>query len=386
MKILWLCSWYPNELKPFEGDFIQRHAKAVSLIHEVQVIFIKKDEHGTITKSISKEITTGANLTETIIYYNPFKTRIGVIDKIISDYQYKKIYKNTLKEYLEQNVKPPFVHVHVAMKAGIAALWLKKKFNIPFILSEHWTGYLPEAKPNIYDQDFTFRCSSKNIFAHAYKVTAVSKVLANDLNRIYNVQPVIIPNVVDTNIFFSVEKKQMPITKFIHISTITHQKNITQVLEAFSIAGKKGYQYELTFYTPEVEKLKMLINEYGISSNTVVHEDVPQHLLAKDIQNSDALILYSRYETFGCVVIEANACGIPALLSDLPVFREYIVENKSGVFAKPNDPEALSEVIIQFIKNRNGFNRKEIENDVSSKFNYAAVAKQFDEVYKSLIH
>jgi hypothetical protein len=41
-NILWLVSWYPNKLKPFDGDFIQRHAKAVSLFQTLQLFILKK--------------------------------------------------------------------------------------------------------------------------------------------------------------------------------------------------------------------------------------------------------------------------------------------------------------------------------------------------------
>ena len=40
MKILWLCSWYPQSADPFDGDFIERQAKALSMYHDVQVIHV----------------------------------------------------------------------------------------------------------------------------------------------------------------------------------------------------------------------------------------------------------------------------------------------------------------------------------------------------------
>ena len=43
-SILWLASWYPNELAPFDGDFIQRHAQSVSILHMVEVLHVINDE------------------------------------------------------------------------------------------------------------------------------------------------------------------------------------------------------------------------------------------------------------------------------------------------------------------------------------------------------
>ena len=70
MKILWLASWYPNELLPLNGDFVQRHAKAVSLRNEVTVINITRDKKKLITGSIKKTSFTAGQPKEKIIYYH----------------------------------------------------------------------------------------------------------------------------------------------------------------------------------------------------------------------------------------------------------------------------------------------------------------------------
>ena len=113
-----------------------------------------------------------------------------------------------------------------------------------------------------------------------------------------------------------------------------------------------------------------------------MHGEVPQNILAKHLAQADALVLYSRYETFGCVVIEANACGVPAILSDLPVFREYCVENKNALLVNSNDIPALSDAIISFIDRRDSFDKNEIAQFAKNNFGYEVVAKQFEDLYK----
>ena len=41
-KILWLASWYPNEMDFYAGDFIKRHAEAVSLVSPIDLIYVGK--------------------------------------------------------------------------------------------------------------------------------------------------------------------------------------------------------------------------------------------------------------------------------------------------------------------------------------------------------
>ena len=39
---------------------------------------------------------------------------------------------------------PDVVQLNVIQKQGILALWLKKRYRIPYVIVEHWSGYLPE--------------------------------------------------------------------------------------------------------------------------------------------------------------------------------------------------------------------------------------------------
>ncbi|MBK8141573.1 MAG: hypothetical protein IPK57_11530 [Chitinophagaceae bacterium] len=67
-KILWLCSWYPAKTEPFNGDFIQRHARAAALYNDIYVIHVAGDETGN-NKKPGEEIHQSEGLTEQIIYY-----------------------------------------------------------------------------------------------------------------------------------------------------------------------------------------------------------------------------------------------------------------------------------------------------------------------------
>jgi glycosyltransferase involved in cell wall biosynthesis len=384
-NILWLASWYPNKLSPYDGDFIQRHARAVSLTNNATVVFIKKDEKGIITKNTKQEISITGKLAEITVYYHPLTTGIKFLDRLLSRKRYNSIYRKTLEEFIKEKGPPSLVHVHVALNVIWQALWLKKKYNVPLLISEHWTGYLPEARPNLDNKNHVYRKWLKVLFKKADAITVVSHALGKAIQNRFAIKYQVIPNVVDTNIFYPVPKQYPSITKFIHVSLLNYQKNPHDIIEAFQIVKKLGHNFKLTIYGPGNMQLKQLVKDKDLQEEIIFKEEAPQNMLAKDMQRSDALIQYSKYETFGCVVIEANACGIPAILSDLQVFREYIIENKTGLFAKPNDPESLAHTIIHFIQNKDQFDPGEIANHTKRKFGYNVVSDQFNELYKSFI-
>lgn len=382
-NILWLASWYPNRLSPYDGDFIQRHARAASLINHITLVFIKKDVEGIITKNNKKEITKTGKLTEVIVYYHSFKTGVRLIDRLLSRKKYNNTYRKTLKQIIQKNGKPSLIHVHVVLNVIRQIRWLKKKYSIPLIISEHWTGYLAEAKPNLENYNPLYKIRIQKTFNKADAITVVSKVLGEAIMARFKIAKYqVIANVVDTDIFFPVPKSSSPQTKFIHVSLLNHQKNAKDIIEAVDLVKTSGYNFQLIIYGPDIVQIKQQVKYKKLEQEVIFKEEVPQNILAKDMQQADALVLYSRYETFGCVVIEANACGIPAILSDLPVFREYIIENKTGIFAKRNDPQNLADTIIKFIQQKHSFSQMEIAGHTKNKFGYNVIAEQFNELYK----
>src|SRR5215470_2397648 len=93
--ILWLPSWYPNKFAPFDGDFIQRHAKAAALYDDIVVIHAAPDEKGEITADVDKSFTREGRLTEHIIY---FKKSAGPFGRLSAFLKWNKLLKKTIKE------------------------------------------------------------------------------------------------------------------------------------------------------------------------------------------------------------------------------------------------------------------------------------------------
>ena len=382
MKVLWLASIYPSKLFPYNGDFIQRHARAASLFCEIEVLYIVKDENGSLTNDVKEMTSTEGNLTEKIIFYKPVKTSIKIIDRFLSSLKYKRISRSAVKKYIAEHGKPNFFHLHIAMKAGLTALWAKRKYNIPYLLTEHWGGYLQEAVPNISDYNFVYQLYWKKIITGAMASTFVSAYLQHCIVKKYKIQNTfVIPNVVDTDIFYPAEKRATDKIRFIHISTMIYQKNPEAILQALALL-KDEFEFEMFLYGPATTMQVQLIAELGLKDYVLLKGEVPQQVLARSMQQCDALILYSRFETFGCVLIEANACGIPVIVSDMEVFHEIIEEGVNGTFVNGENSEALAEKLKQFILQKNNFDKTLISQTTAEKYNYKKVGNEFFSFYK----
>lgn len=386
-RILWLASWYPNRLAPLNADFIQRHARAVSLYHEVDTIFVVRDAEGKVTKSVKQEIIREGQLTQHVIYYYSRKMAVPAVDRFFSQLKYGRLFKKYIRQYIHEKGLPSLVHLHVGMKAGLLAMWMKRTYNIPYIVTEHWTGFLPEAAERFDGFSFYIQKKWKQLLAGASGISVVSVYLGKHLSALpVSMPPVkIIPNVVDTRIFFPVKKEKESVTKFIHVSGLGFQKNPEAILKAFTIVKKTNPSFRLTIFGPYNGQILSLVKNSELSGSVSLHAEVPQQELAHYMQQADALVLYSRYETFGCVVIEAQASGVPVIVSDIPAMHELVQDGKNGVLVKQDDPSALADRILWFMENQDTFDKAGIAEDSAAKYNYARTGKIFSEWYAGFI-
>ncbi|MEO5683285.1 MAG: glycosyltransferase [Chitinophagaceae bacterium] len=387
MKLLWLPAWYPNKTGPFDGDFIQRHARAVSVFHTVEVIHVVRDRHGKVTRDVSEEQYHNGKLKETVIYYYTPVLLLPFADKIVSNYRYRQLYKKAMRTYVEKEGIPAFAHVHVADKNGFAALWLKATYAVPFFVSEHWTLYLAEAVPNFASSSWLFKAIWRRVMNAASGFTVVSKYLGEAIQKIRpGTNFSVIPNVVDSAVFFpALEKNAGKTVHFIHISTLGYQKNPEMLLEAFAVLKNENLPFVAVIFGPYKKELETLCDKFGLTRHVTFYREIPQVKLAEFIRQSDALVLYSRYETFGCVLIEANASGVPAIVSDIPVFHEIIEEGINGYFVEGGNAAVLAKGLREFVKSRNSILAGSIAQTAREKYGYEKVGKQFSEFYQSSI-
>jgi len=382
-NVLWLASWYPNEIDAFTGDFIERHAIAVSRYVKLTVLVILKDESLRANKTKIKK-TAESNLTVYRVYYG--KTNMPVsIESIWSAKRYFKLQKQLYYQIEKETGRPDIVHVHVAMKAGIFALYLKKKYQIPYLVTEHWTGYYPQSVPSIYDNNFFYRRINKKVLQKASLFLPVTRDLGETIHENFNpVAYTVIPNVVNTSLFFY-QQFESPKFRFIHPSLMGYQKNPEGILQACFLLKNKGYDFELLMIGNEDQELINKAAEINLLNKVVFFKPaVPYSTIAREMQQSSALLLFSRFENLPCVILEALCCGLPVISSQVGGVSE-VVNDTNGILVENENVEQLAVAMCTLIDTYALYNRETIANTASDKFNYDTVAKQYLNQYKKVI-
>lgn len=381
---LWLASWYPNALTPFDGDFIQRHARAASLFKKIIILHVKKDTDASITDDVKEVVSSTGNLTEIIIYYHPMKTGIRFLDKIISANKYKNTYRSILKKYFKSYGKPDIIHVQVAMKAGLQAMHIKKVKHIPYILTEHWSGYYAEAAENIYNTGWLQKRLTRSILKNASIVLPVAKSLEAAIKRLINVKTRVIPNVVNTSLFF-IKPQQKEKFRFIHVSTMVYTKNAEGIISAARLLADEGVDFELIMIGNKSSDLIKLAGDLKLLDKHIFFKgEVSYEQVAQEMQSSSAFIMFSRYESLPCVILEALCCGLPVISSDVGGISE-VINNKNGILVYSENILQLKDAMKEMISAYASYNKDAIATEAAEKYNYHTVGRQISDIYQQFI-
>ena len=384
MKILWLASWYPNPLFPYDGDFILRHARALAALTPVTVIYVA--QWGVDLNVKKNEIIERENesVKEKIIFFRYRKTGFRWIDKFIYNLKFYSTYKKVIYQHFDKVGKPDIVHVHVPMKAGVIARWIFRKWGISYIVSEHSSLYDRAAPENFFTRSHLHRTTVKKIFNNASSVTNVSAAVGELLKKIFGLPEIsVIHNTVDTN-FFKYNGASPARFRFIHVSTLSFQKNIEGMLNVVSLLAKQRQDFEFVLVGPVSDQIQNLIVQNELQSVVKCTGEISYPKVATQMQHASALVLFSRYENFPCVLIEALCCGLPCISTNVGGISEAI-DKSNGVLIPPGNENELSAAMNNMINEYHKFDRATISANAMKKYSYTAIGKQFMDLYKEIL-
>ncbi|KKU73683.1 MAG: Glycosyl transferase group 1 [Parcubacteria group bacterium GW2011_GWA2_47_26] len=115
----------------------------------------------------------------------------------------------------------------------------------------------------------------------------------------------------------------------------------------------------------------------------VPHDELPVHY-----RNATVLVVPStgRIESFSIVAAEAQACGLPAIVSDLPGVRVTIEDGVTGLKVKPGDPEDLANQ-LEILLMQKDLTRKMGEagrKRAEEFYSWTGIGNKMEEIYKKV--
>ncbi len=384
MQVLWLTSWYPNKYDLYNGDFIQRHAISTSAFCNLHVIHAQLVPPSFQKQAVVTETIELQNFTETILYIRQ-PGNDSFFNRIFNQLNYERHFKRAINNYISKNHLPQLVHVQVPVKAGKLGLWLKEKYQLNFVLTEHYGIYNNHAPDKFVLRNKWFKHLTKKVIDEAIAFLPVSKNLGIAVNELVTQKPFeAVYNVVDTAIFNYQQKHKKDACWLVHVSTMNHPKNPEGLLRAFANAYKKNNHLKLRMVGEAIADVVNYAASLGLKDAVVFTGMLAQIEVAELLHQSAAFVLFSNYENMPCVIAEALCCGLPVISTNVGGIPE-IITKENGILINAEDEEALTTAIIRVCNNPYQFQPENIAAKAVQTFGYNIIGRQIVSIYQKTI-
>lgn len=311
LHILVLSSWFPNVVEPSSGNFIQRFALWQAQHFKISVIFIKARKD---IKELYFEETESENYHQIIGYYPAAK---GIFRR----FRQVALYKKALDEAINRlKSKPNLIHAHVSYPKGKEFEYVSRKLKVDYIIHEHSSDF----------SDFgqkTWNPIKKRLILSTLRKAKMVLAVSPFLERqILKVEPHLVHSVlplpVDLELFYPEVKfaKREEYT-FIHVSGLDERfKNVKGIVEAFARVRKNYKNACLKIVTDgDSEYLHEFIEEHEYGEGIEILENLSFEQIAIEYRASDCFVLFSEFETYSCVLVEALSSGLQIITTEVGI-------------------------------------------------------------------
>jgi glycosyltransferase involved in cell wall biosynthesis len=280
------------------------------------------------------------------------------------------------------------IHAHFTYPDGVVACLLGRKYGVPVVITEHslWLPWM-EQYPLVRRQAVW---AANACAAHL----AVSESLRQSIVRVtgHPEKVQVLPNAVDGAVFRPASEHPRKPGQILFVGAARHAKGVDLLLRALPevrrqypgarlvLAGDPFY----ASYRREAARLKQLARDLGIADSVAVVGGKTPAEVAKLMAESTVVVLPSRRETFGAVLIEALACGTPVVATRCGG-PEEVVTPAVGMLVPPEDPPALAAALVDVLEHPSRYAAAALREYALSHYGMPIVARQLADVYAAAL-
>lgn len=373
MTILLLTHSYPDARINWRGLFIQDQAMALSEKHEIIVVYFRVDysRFAPFSKYSFVKRQNG-KITE-------YELSTGKSFPVINQLKYfNDTFRFIRKEVLSKK-KIDIIHGHLSYPAGFLGTIIQKREKIPCVLTEHtWIKK--------YFRSTIHKLCVLHALKHCACVVAVSQALGDDINRYCKRQVHVIPNVIDINKFSVTDPVRMDNKLNIGIlgGMGNYRKGVDILIKAVSLLKDMDITVHIGGDGKYLSTFRDMAKELDVDGKCFFYGEIKPENIQDFYSKLDFYVLPSRDETFGVVVVEAMACGLPVIATRCGGPEEIITE-ETGVLIEKENPQELADAIRSLAGNLGSYNRKAIRNYVLDKYSQDCFTASLSELYQELL-
>lgn len=264
-----------------------------------------------------------------------------------------------------------------ARARGIPIILCSERYQLPTRNFDKFVYTLckPLVFPFVWKNAKRIICRSKATF----------KFMKREVNKETREKLVYLPLGVNTNIFYPTRKKRKDeVLRLITVARLLEKKELMTLIKALEhVKLHQNIRIKLSIVGrgPLYDRLKEEVRKQNLVQDVTFVQNV-QFFKMKDLYNQHNLfILPSSLESLGAAVLEAMACGLPVIISNVGGMLDFVEDGKNGYIFSVGDHKDLADKIVQLtdIKTRIRFGEEGLKL-VREKFDWSILIKKYANV------
>ena len=389
--ILVITRWFPNKYEPLKCIFTKNILDAQARYTKYQYTLISpvpyfpkrnlpfaSKRFKNFSRLDYKEKGNGYEI------YRPKYFKLP--DPLSKELEWHTYFRAVCRVIKRERLKFDLIHSHGIYPDGYTAVKIGEYFRIPVVIHLHDSYFKKIHK--------TYSQKIDKIMSYCERVIVVSEFQKRNIVELYNNYAgkiCTIYNGVDINKFdiayqgleaFPTKDKNE--VKIVFIGNLLDVKGVDILIHALNILEDNiSISCDIYGDGKNKKKCQAMVNALSLANVVKFKGFINNDILPRYLKKYSFLVLPSRYETFGIVLIEAMACGIPVIATKVGAIPEIVASDEVGILVKPNSPEALAEGIKNATKK--DWDREKIR-DYATKFSIEKTAIEVGNVYDEILN
>jgi len=277
------------------------------------------------------------------------RSRFPKIHKFRDGLFYKKTVATAIEKKLDE-FAPDLIHINNNAYFTTTILKVAKQRNIPTVQTIHDYRLIPKEGENAVTS-FVKKIRLNIVKKHVTHFIAPSYKFEKILHE-YGIQNVTyIHHYIEVDQWLT-DRKYTREKRILYIGRFEVEKGIYVLLDAWKRIAHTLPEYRLMFIGEgsEADNLNEKIRKSDIHSQTDVLPFVPQNEVKDYLYSSALIVVPSAYrEMFGLIGLEAFACGIPLIASDVAGIPEWCIHEKTGLLVEMENSSELAAAIQRIL-------------------------------------